>query len=134
MFKTSAILRQSVVLLIIMVSLETLAQQSSGLSADIYEKEDPVSSFSGHVNLIRETDVIEVFFDGPKKGPFILKDDGNLGLFKGRLAKSQTSKNQNVTVQIKDDVITGVELVDAKSAPDDKKSDLDSVLSDILKK
>jgi hypothetical protein len=109
------------------------AAKSHGLSADVYEKEDSITSFSAHVNMIRETDVIEVFFDGKNKGPYLLKDDPNLGAFKERLAKSQKNKNQTVTVKVNDDVITNVELTEIK-AVEKKKSDLDSVLSDILKK
>lgn len=109
------------------------AKKPKPLSADIYEKEDTVKSFSAHVNLIRETDTIEVFFDGNNKGPYILKDDPNLGVFKEKLIKSQKNKNQNVTVKINEDVITSVELTENKAATQ-KKSDMDSVLDDILKK
>ena len=109
------------------------AAKSHGLSTDVYEKEESASSFTAHVNLIRETDVIEVFFDGKNKGPYLLKDDPNLGVFKERLAKSKKNKNQNVTVKVADEVITNVEIVEIK-ATEKKKSDLDSVLSDILKK
>lgn len=128
---------------IIIVSLSSYAEDegsekktpktSNKISADIYEKEDTSSAFSAHVNLIRETDVIEVFFNGKNKGPYLLKDNPNLGVFKERLAKSQKNKNQTVTVKIVDDVITSVELVEVK-ATEKKKSDLDSVLGDILKK
>lgn len=105
----------------------------NNLTADVYEKEDASVSFSAHVNLIRETDVIEVFFDGKNKGPFLLKDGPNIGLFKERLTKSQKKKEQNVTVKATEDVITSVELVEIKDQ-EKKKSDLDSVLDDILKK
>jgi len=103
------------------------------ISADIYEQEDAVKSFTGHVNLIRETDTIEVFFDGKNKGPFMLKEGPNLGAFKEKLIKSQKNKDQNVTVKITDDTITSVEIVEIKAA-EKKKSDMDSVLDDILKK
>lgn len=143
----SVILRQAALALLFIVSLngvksvqaqegsgEASTKKSKGLSADIYEKEESaVKSFTGHVNLIRETDTVEVFFDGKYKGPYILKDDPNLGVFKERLIKSQKNKNQNVTVKVNEDVITGVELVENK-APQQKKSDTDSVLDDILKK
>lgn len=108
--------------------------KSNSLSADIYEKEDSIKSFSAHVNLIRETDVIEVFFDGKIKGPFVLKDNPNLGVFKERLAKSQKNKNQNVSVKVTDEAITSVELVETTAPNANKKSDIDSVLDDILKK
>lgn len=111
----------------------TSAPKKSVLSADIYEKEDSSSSFTAHVNLIRETDVLEVFFDGKNKGPYLLKDNASLGLFKERLSKSQKNKAQTVTVKITDEVITSVELVEIKKA-EKKNGDLDSVLDDILKK
>jgi hypothetical protein len=139
MIAMSTILRQYLIIGIFMVSLPSFADDANdkkqkAMSADIYEKEEPATkSFSGRVNMIRETDTIEVFFDGKHKGPFILKDDPNLGLFKERLAKSQKNKNQNVSVKISDEVITSVELVEIK-APANKKSDMDSVLDDILKK
>jgi len=147
MVATRVILRQSTLALFFIVSLSTLdfvyAQDGNGdagskkpkvLSTDIYEKEESaVKSLTGHVNLIRETDTIEVFFDGKDKGPFLLKDDPNLGVFKERLVKSQKNKNQNVTVKVTEGVITSVELVENK-APQQKKSDTDSVLDDILKK
>ena len=102
MVATRVILRQSTLALFFIVSLSTLdfvyAQDGNGdagskkpkvLSTDIYEKEESaVKSLTGHVNLIRETDTIEVFFDGKDKGPFLLKDDPNLGVFKERLVKS----------------------------------------------
>lgn len=147
MFANGVILRQATLLLFFIVSLASVesvqAQEGGGegnskkpkaMSADIYEKEESaVKSFTGHVNLIRETDTIEVFFDGKNKGPYILKDDPNIGVFKERLIKSQKNKNQNVTVKINEDTITSVELVENK-APQEKKSDIDSVLGDILKK
>ena len=101
---------------------------------EIYEKEESTKgSFTAHVTTIRESETVEVFFDGKNKGPYILKDDPNLGVFKERLVKSQKKKDQTVNVKTTDDVITGVELVEVK-ATEKKKSDLDSVLSDILKK
>ena len=138
MSKISIVLRPLLFTTFIIVSLSSYANEgtgkkSTGMSTDIYEKEDDAKSFSAHVNLIRETDVIEVFFDGNNKGPYLLKDSPNLGLFKERLAKSQKNKNQNVTVKITDDVITDVEISEIK-AKVQKKSDLDSVLDDILKK
>ncbi|GEM_PF-3505513 len=147
MVTKSIILRQAALALLFIVSFcvvesahaqdgggEGGAKKSKGLSADIYEKEDSaVKSFTGHVNLIRETDTVEVFFDGKYKGPYLLKDDPNLGAFKEKLIKSQKNKNQNVTVKVSEDVITSVELVENK-APQQKKSDTDSVLDDILKK
>ncbi len=100
----------------------------------IYEKEESTKgSFTAHVTTIRESETVEVFFDGKNKGPYILKDDPNLGVFKEKLVKSQKKKDQTVNVKTTDDVITGVELVEVKAA-EKKKSDLDSVLSDILKK
>ena len=146
MLGKSVILRQVTLTLFLIVSLASLesvqaqegggdstSKKSKALSADIYEKEESaVKSFTGRVNLIRETDTIEVFFDGKNKGPYILKDDPNLGAFKEKLVKSQKNKNQNVTVKLSEDVITGVELVEIK-APE-KKSDTESVLDDILKK
>lgn len=112
------------------------AKSKSTLSADIYEKEDTTVSFSSRPTLIRETDIIEVFFEGKNKGPYILKDGPSLGLFKERLIKSQKNKNQSVNIKINDDVITSVDLAEAKAAPSEekKKSDLDSVLDDMLKK
>tara|TARA_B110001454_G_scaffold219202_1_gene252017 strand:+ start:109692 stop:110135 length:444 start_codon:yes stop_codon:yes gene_type:complete len=147
MFASSVILRRLLTSVFFIVSVSSVnavnaqeggsdptpPKKSQTMSADIYEKEDSVKSFSGHVNLIRETDTIEVFFDGKNKGPYILKDDPNLGAFKEKLIKSQKNKNQNVTVKISEDVITGVELVEIKAA-EKKKSDIDSVLDDILKK
>ncbi|MBL7555155.1 MAG: hypothetical protein JNM24_04975 [Bdellovibrionaceae bacterium] len=143
MVTKSIILRQAALALLFIVSFCVVesahaqdggAKKSKGLSADIYEKEDSaVKSFTGHVNLIRETDTVEVFFDGKYKGPYLLKDDPNLGAFKEKLIKSQKNKNQNVTVKVSEDVITSVELVENK-APQQKKSDTDSVLDDILKK
>lgn len=141
------ILRQATLALLLIVSLsasesaqaqesggEGGSKKNKGLSADIYEKEESaIKSFTGHVSLIRETDTIEVFFDGKNKGPYILKDDPNLGVFKEKLIKSQKNKNQNVTVKVNEDVITGVDLVEIKSQQQ-KKSDTDSVLDDILKK
>ncbi|OYZ15213.1 MAG: hypothetical protein B7Y39_16460 [Bdellovibrio sp. 28-41-41] len=112
---------------------EGMPKKAKAMSADIYEKEDAVTSFTGHVNLIRETDTIEVFFDGKNKGPYILKEGPSLGAFKEKLIKSQKNKNQNVTVKVTDDAITSVEIVEIK-AVEKKKSDMDSVLDDILKK
>lgn len=107
-------------------------QKSSTLSADIYEKTQDTKSFSDKVNLIRESDTIEVFFQGKIKGPFVLKDGPELGLFKERLIKSQKSQNQKVTVKIVDDTITSVVLEESKSQ--NKKDDMKGVLDDILKK
>lgn len=146
MFAESVILRRAIVRLFLIVSLVAFksvnaqesdgtprSQKPKGLNADIYEKEEAaVTSFTGHVNLIRETDTIEVFFDGKNKGPYVLKDDPNLGAFKEKLVKSQKNKNQNVTVKIREDVITSVELAEIKTP--EKKSDTESVLDDILKK
>ncbi len=109
------------------------APKKSGLSADIYEKEDSSFSFTAHVNMIRETDVIEVFFEGKNKGPYLLKEGPNLGLYKERLAKSQKNKTQTVSVKTTDDVITAVEIVEIKK-DEKKKSDYDAILDDILKK
>jgi hypothetical protein len=150
MLASSVILRRLMTTLIFIVALiylnpvnaqdnpkdsgeEGMPKKAKAMSADIYEKEDAAKSFSGHVSLIRETDTIEVFFDGKNKGPYILKDDPNLGVFKEKLIKSQKNKNKNVTVKISDDAITSVELVEIKAA-EKKKSDMDSVLDDILKK
>ncbi|MBL7543534.1 MAG: hypothetical protein JNL11_06935 [Bdellovibrionaceae bacterium] len=153
MTKYSVILRQIFAAFVIIVSLnghahegekressdQTIAEKSpapknSALSADIYEKEESSTvSFSGRVNLIRETDIIEVFFDGKNKGPYVLKEGPSLGELKEKLIKSQKNKNQNVNVKITDDVITSVELTESK-APANKKSDLNSVLDDMIKK
>ncbi len=137
-------LRQFSFLVTFLIALTLTAQDNgdtapkknkSTLSADIYEKEDSSSSFTAAVKLIRETDVIEVFFDSPKnKGPYLLKDSPNLGVFKERLSKSQKNKGQTVIVNLADDVITNVELTEKKAAEEKKKSDLDSVLDDMLKK
>ncbi len=151
MLASSIILRRLMITFIFIVSLfplnavnaqespkdggneEGMPKKAKAMSADIYEQEDSIKSFSGHVNLIRETDTIEVFFDGKNKGPYILKEGPNLGAFKEKLIKSQKNKNQNVTVKVNDDAITSVELVEIK-AVEKKKSDMDSVLDDILKK
>ena len=109
------------------------AKTKSKLSADIYEKEDTTLSFSAPVKLIRDSDVVEVFFEGKYKGPYILKNDPNIGVFKERLIKSQKNKKQSVSVKVVDDVITGVELIEQKTT-EKKKDDMDSVLDDILKK
>lgn len=135
MLKSSINMRHWALGFIFIVSLTVHSQEKTGASADIYEKEESATkSFSARVNMIRETDVIEVFFDGSSKGPFLLKDDPNLGIFKERLTKSQKNKSQSVNVQVKDEVITNVELAEAKAAPQNKKSDLNTVLDDILKK
>lgn len=130
MFLSGLNLRQRVTAALFIVSLLPL---ESTLAVEIYEKEETVKSFSAHVSMIRETDTIEVFFDGKNKGPYILKDGPELGALKEKLIKSQKNKNQNVTVKVNEDVITSVDLVEIK-APTQKKSDIDSVLDDILKK
>lgn len=140
---TSVILRRLMTTLVFIVSLfsvntvygqdDSTPKKAKAMSADIYEKEDVVKSFSGHVNLIRETDTVEVFFDGKNKGPYVLKEGPNLGAFKEKLIKSQKNKSQNVTVKVSEDAITSVEIVEIKPV-DKKKSDMDSVLDDILKK
>jgi hypothetical protein len=112
------------------------SKQSKGLSSDIYEKDpdEDKKSISAKVKLLREMGEIEVFFEGKDKGPYVLKEGPNLGLYKDRLMKSQKSKDQKANVKIEKDFIVSVELPEVKEKPKDSKSDVDSVLDSILKK
>lgn len=109
---------------------------SNKLSADIYEKDanEDKKSLSSKVNFIREMGEIEVFFDGQDKGPYILKEGPNLGLYKDRLIKSQKSKELKVNVKVEKDYIVSVELSETKEKPKDSKSDVESVLDSVFKK
>lgn len=107
-----------------------------GLSTDIYEKDpnEDNKTISAKVNLIREMGDIEVFFDGKDKGPYILKEGPNLGLYKDRLIKSQKSKDLKASVKIEKDYIVSVEISENKEKPKSSKSDVDSVLDSVFKK
>lgn len=107
-----------------------------GLSADIYEKDpnEDNKTINAKVNLIREMGDIEVFFDGKDKGPYILKEGPNLGLYKERLIKSQKSKDLKASVKIEKDYIVSVEVSENKEKPKNTKSDVDSVLDSVFKK
>lgn len=109
---------------------------SNKLSADIYEKDanEDKKILSSKVNFIREMGEIEVFFDGQDKGPYILKEGPNLGLYKDRLIKSQKSKELKVNVKVEKDYIVSVELSETKEKPKDSKSDVESVLDSVFKK
>lgn len=107
-----------------------------GLSTDIYEKDpnEDNKTINAKVNLIREMGDIEVFFDGKDKGPYILKEGPNLGLYKERLIKSQKSKDLKASVKIEKDYIVSVEVSENKEKPKSSKSDVDSVLDSVFKK
>lgn len=111
-------------------------KQGKGLSSDIYEKDpdEDKKSINAKVTLIREMGDIEVFFDGKDKGPYILKEGPNLGLYKERLIKSQKSKDLKASVKIEKDYIVSVEVSEPKEKPKDAKSDVDSVLDSVFKK
>lgn len=112
------------------------SKQSKGLSADIYEKDpnEDKKSINAKVTLIREMGDIEVFFDGKDKGPYILKEGPNVGLYKERLIKSQKSKDLKAAVKIEKDYIVSVDVIEVKEKPKDAKSDVDSVLDSVFKK
>lgn len=107
-----------------------------GLSTEIYEKDpnEDNKTINAKVNLIREMGDIEVFFDGKDKGPYILKEGPNLGLYKERLIKSQKSKDLKASVKIEKDYIVSVEVTENKEKPKSQKSDVDSVLDSVFKK
>lgn len=112
------------------------APQKKGLSSEIYEKDsnEDNRTINAKVHLIREMGDIEVFFDGKDKGPYILKEGPNLGLYKERLIKSQKSKDLKASVKIEKDYIVSVEVSESKEKPKSQKSEVDSVLDSVFKK
>lgn len=117
-------------------SPQSASPKKGGLSSDIYEK-DPTEdnrTINAKVHLIREMGDIEVFFDGKDKGPYILREGPNLGLYKERLIKSQKSKDLKASVKIEKDYIVSVEVSESKEKPQSQKSEVDSVLDSVFKK
>lgn len=90
-------------------------KQKSTVNTQVYEKEATDESFSAKVSVVRDVhDEVEVFFDGPKKGPYTLPDGPNQGLYMERLEKSKKASGPSVQVTIDNDRIQSVEIVQRK--------------------
>lgn len=91
--------------------------KKSKTSTQVYEKESTEESFTAKVSVVREIqEETEVFFEGPKKGPYVLPDGPSHGLFMERLEKSKKSSGPQVKVTIDNDRIQSVDILEKKEA------------------
>jgi hypothetical protein len=92
----------------------------------VFEKEDSEETFTAKVSVVREIqEEIEVFFEGNKKGPYILPDGPHHGLYMQRLEKSKKSSGPMVKVTIDNDRLQSVDIVEKKESEGPQVSEED---------